>query len=106
MTPHDSRPQQRVRDAQLSRAYLDLETAMNDLRRMCALVDIIAEDTVLRLEDSIADNIHRTLGLDGYHIHILTKDQNSALDYALRHTSGLIRSLYDSYNIVLCEEVA
>lgn len=88
----------RISDAEIARAYFGLESAISDLRRMSALMDVVAEDTVLRIETSIAERIHSQLGLEDYHIHILTRDQNDGLDYAIRHLSDLIRSLHDSYH--------
>ena len=87
----------RPTDAEFARAYFDLDSAIHKLRQMSALMDVVAEDTVLRVEDQVAGRVHSQMGLEGYHIHILTKDQNDGLDYAIRHLGDLIRSLHDAY---------
>lgn len=91
-------PERQQRNAEMATAYFDLEAAIRDLRRMSALMEMAAEDTVFAVEGCLAKHIHEKVGLDGYQIHVFTQDQADGLDYAIRHTYDLIQALHEKYD--------
>lgn len=87
----------RAFDAQLASAFRDLESSVCDLKCMAALMNLAAEDTVLMAEGFMAKHLRERSGLTGYHIHVLTEEQNDGLNYALNHLYDLIRKLHETY---------
>ncbi|MEH3117128.1 MAG: hypothetical protein PGN25_05830 [Methylorubrum populi] len=84
----------RISDAQLASAFRDLESSVCDLKYMAALMNTAAEDTVQMAEGFMAEHMRQRTGLTGYHIHVLTEDQNDGLNYAINHLYDLIRKLH------------
>lgn len=74
------------RAQRLARSFLDLERMIIDLRGASAVLDIVAEDTVLIGTESSMEVFH------------LSSDQIEALGYALNHVGSLIRQLHHDYN--------
>lgn len=99
-------PPKHVRDAEMASAFMDLESAVRDLRRMSALMKMAAEDTVYKIEGPVEQRVRECSGLTGYRLYMLTQDQADGLEYAINHTFELIKALHDKYDSSLEQAAA
>ena len=89
----------RSTDAELARAFLDLEGAVSDLRHMTALMETAVDDTLGPRGGALHDLVAQRCGVTSeYRVLVLTTDQADGLEYALRHMGDLTRALYRSYH--------
>jgi hypothetical protein len=83
------------RDRALANAFCELETQVHDLRNMACILEVIADDTVLKSQDETAKRIKvRMPDLARYEVHVWTETQARAINSAVWQLISSTRDMY------------